>query len=415
MTLSSQTCTLSYMAICHSDVRRTATTRIMLTAAGLAVGLATVAVVTAGNAVAGPPVAAGPSQPAAVAGTNLLAAPVTHLYLMLGQSNEAGRATDYSAALDPGDPRILQFTAAGRLIPAVEPLGNPDPSGKGGPGLAFARAILTTLPAGDRVELIPASYGGTGFTLPDSNGGTRTWDINQPDSPSNMYEQSLRQIAAALAATPGRTRIDAAMINIGGTDAHNHLSGPDFQTYLDALIGGYRSRLGLPNLPFIVGPSRPDVIASNPYYAALNTVQIATPARVAHTAYIPGAIGAKFYKTNDSLHFNMVGQRAMGLQYAHALSGLLNGLPWLRSPTSYAWLPVTRVGAIDPTWNRVRGATGYLVEYKSAADYVWRLFGVTAALDAPIDGLDAGLKYEVRVTATDGSNNLGSSSVFVTP
>lgn len=336
----------------------------------------------------------------------------THVVLLIGQSNMAGRAQDHSSVLDPGDPRIRQFTARGVLARAAEPLGHPDPRAGGGPGLAFARAYLAGLPASDSILLVPAAYGGTGFSTPDSHGTDLSWDATRPRTRANLFERSLTQLRRAVRAVAARgpVQVDGVLVNLGGTDALNHLSGPTFRRHLDTMVAAYRRRLSRPGLPFVLGPSRPDVVATNSWYAGINAVQRATPGRVARTAYVPGAVGTRFYKPSDTVHYNQVGHRAMGPQYARALLGIRRGLPVLRAPTQLT------AGAALPTslrlrWAHVRGATGYEVRFERRSSPGWRSFGLTAARSAQVLGLVAGETYEVRVRAVDGSLHRGPARV----
>ncbi len=340
--------------------------------------------------------------------------PVAHVILLLGQSNMSGRARDFTPTIDHGDPRILQYSYDGVLKPAIDPLGHPDKAQLGGPGMAFAREYLTMLPATDEILLIPAAFGGTSFSTPDSNKNNLSWDPSRPADPNNLYERSLTQVKGALTKISISTKIEGALLNIGGTDALNHLAPASFQEKLDTMISAYRSRLTRPDLPFVLGPSRPDVIAANSWYQAINDVQIATPARVSHTAYIPGAIGSDFYNVNDSVHFNMVGDRAMGLQYAHALQELLGGMPTLMAPTGLESSPAAQSAALEVKWNPVPGATGYKVEYKPSAAGNWIRFGTTAALTARPIRLTPSTQYDFRITATDGCNDLGPGSTILT-
>lgn len=326
----------------------------------------------------------------------------------------SGRATDYNSTLDPSNPRILQYTAAGVLNTAAEPLGHPDrPANGGGPALAFARLYLESLPSDHKILLIPASYGGVAFSTPDSNGGNMSWDVTRPNTSNNMYERSLTQLANAIVAVNEEVVIDAALINVGGTDALNHVDGQTYTNNMTALINGYRTRLNLPNLPFVLGPSRPDAIAGNGWYAGINNAQMAIPSSISYTAYIPGATGNEFYKLSDTVHFNQVGHRVMAKRYLAAFQGAVNGVPTLSAPTGLSLNQPAQSTAIDIKWNEVEGAVGYKVEYKRSSSSTWSNFGTTAATNANHTGLTAG-DYDFRVSAVDGKLNVGPVSPVFT-
>lgn len=231
----------------------------------------------------------------------------------------SGAATDIDPVLDRGDTRILQYTATGLLVPAEEPLTHQSGAIGGGPGLAFAREYLKSLPTGDTVVLVPAAYSGVGFSTPDMGGGNRSWKVSHSPSADNVYKSSLTQIYGALEAIKGKKQIDGALINVGGTDAQNGVGPAEYQRDLDALIAAYRQQLNIPQLPFVLGPSRPDIVGNDPSYAAINRVQQTTPQRVKNTAFILGSTGEQYYIPGDVLHYNMLAHREMGVYYAEAL------------------------------------------------------------------------------------------------
>ena len=82
------------------------------------------------------------------------------LYLLMGQSNMAGRGK-----LGPEDqtphPRVLVFTLQNQWEPAIEPITHDKPAILGvGPGLAFGKAMAGKQP-GVTIGLVPCAFGGT--------------------------------------------------------------------------------------------------------------------------------------------------------------------------------------------------------------------------------------------------------------
>jgi hypothetical protein len=86
-----------------------------------------------------------------------------HLYLLVGQSNMAGRGAvdEESKKIDP---RILMLTKELQWQPAADPLHFDKPVAGVGPGLAFAKSIAEKSP-GIRIGLIPCAVGGTSIKL----------------------------------------------------------------------------------------------------------------------------------------------------------------------------------------------------------------------------------------------------------
>jgi len=89
--------------------------------------------------------------------------PSFHLYLLVGQSNMAGRgAVDEESKR--ADPRILMLTKTLEWQPATDPLHFDKPVAGVGPGLAFAKAMAAKA-EGVRIGLIPCAVGGTSIKL----------------------------------------------------------------------------------------------------------------------------------------------------------------------------------------------------------------------------------------------------------
>ena len=82
------------------------------------------------------------------------------LYLLMGQSNMAGRGKIGAEDKTP-HPRVLVFTLANQWEPAVEPITHDKPRMLGvGPGLAFGKAMAEAEP-GVTIGLVPCAVGGT--------------------------------------------------------------------------------------------------------------------------------------------------------------------------------------------------------------------------------------------------------------
>ena len=86
-----------------------------------------------------------------------------HLYLLVGQSNMAGRGT-LDEESKKTDPRIFMLTKELKWQPAADPLHFDKPIAGVGPGLAFAKHIAEKTP-GIRIGLIPCAVGGTSIKL----------------------------------------------------------------------------------------------------------------------------------------------------------------------------------------------------------------------------------------------------------
>ena len=82
------------------------------------------------------------------------------LYLLMGQSNMAGRGVVGPEDKTP-HPRVLMFTLKDRWEPAIEPITHDKPGMLGvGPGLAFGKAMAEKNPP-VTIGLVPCAFGGT--------------------------------------------------------------------------------------------------------------------------------------------------------------------------------------------------------------------------------------------------------------
>ena len=116
-----------------------------------------------------------------------------HVFLLAGQSNMAGRG-EVADEDRRGDPRILVRGADGHWRVAREPLHWDKPQAAGvGPGLAFARELLGTLPADAVVGLVPAAYGGTKIEAWQKGAPA---DVAWPNG-RGLYEQAVESARAA--------------------------------------------------------------------------------------------------------------------------------------------------------------------------------------------------------------------------
>lgn len=89
--------------------------------------------------------------------------PSLHLYLLVGQSNMAGRgAVDEESKVV--EPRVLMLTKGLEWQPTTDPLHFDKPVAGVGPGLAFGK-VMATKSLGVRIGLIPCAVGGTSIKL----------------------------------------------------------------------------------------------------------------------------------------------------------------------------------------------------------------------------------------------------------
>lgn len=225
-----------------------------------------------------------------------------HLFLLVGQSNMAGRGT-----VEPQDQqvhgRVLMLGRDDKWVPAVDPMHWDKPSAGVGLGRTFGRDIADANP-GIVVGLIPCAVGGSPIDA---------WKpgVYYPATKSHPWDDALRRAKTALK----DGTLKGILWHQGEADCKPELA-PAYEAKLHDLIQRLRRELNAPDVPFIVGQMGqfPDV----PWTPEMKTVDAAhrsLPQKVPQTAYV-GAEGLKH--KGDKIHFDAAAYRELGHRYAEA-------------------------------------------------------------------------------------------------
>ena len=234
-----------------------------------------------------------------------------HLYLLLGQSNMAGRDTREMDALGT-TPRViaLDYAASPTWRIAQDPLH--DKTSKNapgvGPGIAFARELLKHEPAPDVViGLVPCAVGGT--------------QLDRWVKGADLYERALARARAASV----HGEIKGMLWHQGESDARDPAIPETYADRLAIMFGDLRRDLELPTLPIVVGQLGPFITANRyPYRDQIRAALASMPQRVAHLGF---ADSAGLRHMGDSLHFSTEAQRVFGARYAAAMLELRRATP----------------------------------------------------------------------------------------
>ena len=231
------------------------------------------------------------------------ATPEIDVYLLIGQSNMAGRAEIPKDAMGVID-RCLLLNDKNEWEPARNPLNRHStvrkalPMQKLGPGYAFAKEMLER----DKdltIGLIVNARGGT--------------SIDEWHGKSELYRAARKR---ALEAMKSGT-LKGILWHQGESDQG------DPGTYLvklQTLVANLRSDLGDPNLPFIAGQ-----IHGN---AAIN----AEIAKLGTTTHAAGFVSSAGLTTTDGTHFDTRSQMVLGERYAAEMIRLQAALPAAARP-----------------------------------------------------------------------------------
>ena len=247
-----------------------------------------------------PPIARGDEKP-----THRLPLPSKakfHLYLLIGQSNMAGRGKMTGADCKPVQ-GILKLNKQDTWEPAAHPLHFDKPTIAGvGLGLSFAEEMAKSDPDAI-IGLIPCAVGGTPLSR-WSQGG-------------DLYNEAFRR--AKLAMRDGTLR--GVLWHQGENDSGSAKTADTYGRRLAKMIRDLRSDLGLPDLPFVAGRlgefyvARVNTDAIRTVDNALNTIGD----HVNHTAC---ANAAGLEHKGDVCHFNTDALRQFGRRYAAEMKRL---------------------------------------------------------------------------------------------
>lgn len=320
-----------------------------------------------------------------------------HVFVAAGQSNMKGHAQPYGGELDPPNPRIRQYGVTRRVIEAATvPLDfYPDPVGVS-PAWFFAQEYLLTQPSNVGVLLIPCAKGGTGFN--DGSGTGGTWDDRQV-TPGiiDLYNESVTQTLEALAAAGPRATLKGILWHQGESDQSRW---SEYEAQLDRLITKYRTDLGNPNLPFVVGQMTQEGFAVQPAKLNVDAVHQATPARFRYAGFAPSKPGGTNY--TDTTHFSRTGVEQLGKEFVAAYHRALANYPGFgpQQPLNVRAKFVN--GVLTVAWDQQpRRVTSYRVEYRiDGGPWVQVTRTYPMNLSETITGL-TGTVAEARVTSVN--------------
>jgi hypothetical protein len=231
-----------------------------------------------------------------------------HIYLLMGQSNMAGRDLK-EMETQQENPRILSLNPEGQWVVAKDPLhakvGSPQPGI--GPGLSFATEMLKeeTDPK-VTIGLIPCAVGGTPL---------KRWTKGKG---GDLYEQAVNR-----AKTASKDGVIVGMIwHQGESDSDKQANADSYGTRLAGMIADLRKDLDQPELPVVVGQLGEFLALTPEKFPHAATVQAAIkkiPDTVPHTGYADSAgLGHK----GDKLHFNAEASKELGIRFAKAMTAL---------------------------------------------------------------------------------------------
>jgi hypothetical protein len=220
-----------------------------------------------------------------------------HIYLLLGQSNMAGRGVIESQDR-AAHARVLLFTASNHWDLAVEPLHGSGSRAGIGPGLVFGKTVAARN-TNANIGLVPCAVGATLL---------KRWEKG-----GDLYSNAVARAHVAMrdGTLKGIVWHQGEQDSILETDANS------YHERLVKMIDDIRSDLGEPNLPFVVGQIGEFLYTrkkqQTPFAKTVNDALTRVPQDVPSTACVRST---GLTHNGDEVHFDGRSQRELGKRYA---------------------------------------------------------------------------------------------------
>jgi Carbohydrate esterase, sialic acid-specific acetylesterase len=227
-----------------------------------------------------------------------------HLYLLIGQSNMAGRGAMDEAAKE-AHPRVLKFTKDNTWAPATDPLHFDKPIAGVGLGSSFGREMAEKNPDAS-IGLIPCAVGGTPLSRWVKGG--------------DLYAQARERAQAALK----DGTLKGILWHQGEADSGTQQLAASYGERLAQMVKDLRADLGAGEVPFVAGKlgeflRREDKDGKPSYWPKVNEQIGAVAKTIPRSAAVESA-GLKH--KGDVVHFDTPSLRELGLRYAETMRKL---------------------------------------------------------------------------------------------
>ena len=222
-----------------------------------------------------------------------------HLYLLVGQSNMAGRGK-IELQDKESVPRVLMLNKANEWVSAVDPIH----FDKTIAGVSLGRTFgieMAKVKKEVKIGLIPCAVGGTPI---------RRWQQN-----GDLYKADLKR--AKLAQKDGV--IKGILWHQGESDSGRKETANIYEDQLHAMIGAWRKDLRSESIPVVVGELG-QFFKSAKFKGTVDAALKTLPEKVKHTGWVSAQ---ELEHKGDVVHFNADSYREFGKRYAAKLQTLL--------------------------------------------------------------------------------------------
>jgi hypothetical protein len=234
-----------------------------------------------------------------------------HLYLLMGQSNMAGRgkveATDTLT-----HPRVYMLNREMNWVLARDPIHFDKPIAGAGLGLTFGKEMADRN-SNVRIGLIPCAKGGSSINQ---------WFKDSLHLETNTYPYNEMIVKAKKAMSDGVLK--GILWHQGESDTQTKSSVDSYPVKFKAMLDSLKADLNLSSVPVVIGEMGYFYYIREPLAEALNTVlnQIALTNNCIDIVRAEG-----LDHKGDTIHFNSESLREMGRRYAAKMTGLQAACP----------------------------------------------------------------------------------------
>lgn len=222
------------------------------------------------------------------------------VYLLLGQSNMAGRGPLTKEYLNIHHDRVFMLDKENKWVPAKHPLHFDKPKAAGvGPGFSFAEEIAKAYP-NDTIGLVPCAVGGTPISK---------WEPGAFDKATQTYpyDDAIKRIREA----KKKGTIKGAIWLQGEGDS-NPASAALYLARITTLIERVRKEAGDPVLPFVAG----ELGRYRERYKLINDQLARLPQQVPFTSVVSSE---GLTHKGDTTHFNSPSMVEYGKRFAKGM------------------------------------------------------------------------------------------------
>lgn len=220
------------------------------------------------------------------------------VYLLIGQSNMAGRGTlDAQSRL--ASEAVLMLDKTNNWVVAKDPVHFDRTSAGVGPGISFAQTMLADKKNG-QIGLVPCAWGGSPI---------KVWQPGAKYFENFPYDEAIQRAKIAM-----QKGVLKGILWHQGESDNDPKKAEVYLEKLKILIANLRKDLNAPNLPFVAGE-----IGYFNKENYINAIINKLPNEVENTA----VVSAKdLTDRGDHLHFDTASARELGKRYAVAMKNL---------------------------------------------------------------------------------------------